>query len=207
LVDCADEKSMDAKNSVTVMEMAHATEMQEDLRRKLKEASHEDGGGRIDSVRATVLSKVAAENYEYAMTDLQDYVAQKNSYSEFQTRVERYVQHCIDLIQAIETKRNFPGLASLTLSKQQELHEKVLEHFEELKHNLKHIEKVERDHKLSDVRTTVWVLKTLSYTVGAILAAAFILDLRSGMLSSITSVSSDLLNSTSTWIVQHIPFL
>lgn len=196
---------MDSKASITIMEVAHANEMQADLRRKLQESTRNDSGGRIDSLRGTVLSQVVSESYERATEDLQAYVAHKSAYSEFQSRVERYVQHCLELIQAIETKRNFPGLASLSLSKQQELHEKVIEHFEELKQNLKHIEKVERDHKLSDIRTTVWVLRSFSYAVAAIVLTAFFLDLRSGMLSSTVSVTSELLDGVSTWVVQHIP--
>ncbi|NJL24682.1 MAG: hypothetical protein HC902_05615 [Calothrix sp. SM1_5_4] len=97
------------------------------------------------SVCSGVLALVAQENYDRAKEDLQDYIDLKGSYPAFQGRVRRYVEHCTDLIQAIQTKRDFPGWASLSLSKQQEIHEKVLEHYEELKQNLKHIEKIERD--------------------------------------------------------------
>lgn len=193
-------------NSVTVAEVAHASEMQEDLRRRLTE-SHRQDAGRMDSVRAGVLGYVVAENYDRAKEELRAYVDHKEAYPAFQTRVERYVSHCCDLIQAIQTKRNFPGLASLSLSKQQELHERVLEHFEELKSNLKHIESVERDQKLTDVRSTVWVLKTLSWTVAAIMASALVVDLRSGMFSSTLTVTQALLDQASVWIVTHLPFL
>jgi hypothetical protein len=197
---------MDSKGLVTIAEVAHANEMQEDLRRKLEEATQRDAG-RIDSVRATVLGQVVSENYAHAKDDLKAYVEHKILYPAFQRRVERHVQHCCDLIQAIQTKREFPGLASLSLSKQQELHEKVLEHFEELKHNLKHIEKIERDHKLSDVRTTVWVLKTLCFTVAAVLVTLLYLDVRSGLMSSSLGTAVGWLDDVSTWIVQKLPFL
>ncbi|MBX3022520.1 MAG: hypothetical protein KF799_12680 [Bdellovibrionales bacterium] len=192
--------------SITVVEVAHASEMQEDLRRKLKESQKLDGS-RIDSVRATVLSSVVSESYDRAKDDLRAYVEHKASYPAFQVRVERHVEHCCDLIEAIKTKRNFPGLASLSLSKQQELHERVLEHFEELKQNLKHVEKVERDHKLTDVRSTVWVLKTLSFTVAAVMAVAFFIEVNSGMLMSSVSVAQGLLDDASTWVVGYLPFL
>jgi len=39
----------------------------------------------------------------------------------------------------------------------------VLYHFEELKRNLKQIEGMEREQILDDVRSTVWVVKTLAY--------------------------------------------
>jgi len=196
----------EAVKSITTMEVAHASEMQQDLRRKLTESQIADSG-RVDSVRATVLGAVVAEAYDRAKDDLCGYVEYKSMYPSFQTRVERHVQHCCDLIEAIRTKRNFPGLASLSLSKQQELHERVLQHFEELKQNLKHIEKVERDHKLNDIRSTVWVLKTLCWTVAAIVMAGFLIDIRTGMLSSSFAVTHGLLDDASSWVVGYLPFL
>jgi hypothetical protein len=194
-----------AKN-VTVAEVVHASEMQEELRRRLRDSQKADAG-RMDSVRAGVLGFVVSEAYDRAKEELKAYVEYKSSYPAFQERVERHVQHCCDLIEAIKTKRNFPGMASLSLSKQQELHEKVLEHFEELKQNLKHIEKVERDHKLNDIRSTVWVLQSICYTGAALIAAALILDMREGMFSSTLMVTQVLLDQASTWVVSHIPFL
>jgi hypothetical protein len=191
---------------VTVLEVEHASEMQADLRRKLQEANRRDGG-RVDSVRATILRLVVSENYDRAKVELEDYVEFKTAYPQFQERVSRHVQHCKDLIQAIETKRNFPGLASLSLAKQQELHDRVMGHFEELKQNLKHIEGVERDHKLNDVRSTVWVIQAICYVTFGIAASAFLLDLQSGLLSTAIYVASILLDDTSTWIVSHLPFL
>jgi hypothetical protein len=192
--------------SVTVAEVAHASEMQEDLRRRLAESQRADAA-QMDSVRAGVLGYVVQENYDRAQVELRNYVEHKAAYPAFQDRVSRHVEHCCDLIAAIQTKRNFPGLASLSLSKQQELHEKVLEHFEELKSNLKHIEKVERDQKLTDVRSTVWVLRTFTWTTVAVVVAGILADLRDGMLSSMIYVTQVGLDDLSTWVVTHIPFL
>lgn len=191
-------------NSVTVMEVAHASEMQENLRRKLAESNRKDSA-RSDSIRASTLGLVVQEYYDTSKEELRMYIESKAAYPAFQARVERYAQHCSDLIQAIQTKRNFPGLASLSLSKQQELHERVLEHFEELKQNLKQIEKIEREGKLVDVRSTVWVIRMLTWATMAILAAAFIADLRSGMLTSTVQTTSSILDDASTWLVEHLP--
>lgn len=196
----------DLAKTVTIVEVAHATEMQENLKRRLSESQKADAG-RMDSLRGGVLSSVVSENYERAKDDLQGYVDLKSNYPSFQERVDRHVKHCTELIEAIKTKRNFPGLASLSLSKQQELHEKVLEHFEELKQNLKHIEKVERDHKLTDVRSTVWVLRTLCFTVAAVMAVWFLTDMRSGLFSSALTVTSSALDEASSWLVSYMPFL
>lgn len=191
---------------VTIAEVEHASEMNADLRRKLEESTRADAG-RIDSVRQSVLASVASESYERAQEDLRGYVQFKANYPAFQVRVERHVEHCCDLIEAIKTKRNFPGMASLSLSKQQELHERVLEHFEELKQNLKHIEKVERDHKLTDVRATVWVLKTACWMVFAVVGVAFVQEITTGQLSSAIDVGAGLLDDASTWVVGYLPFL
>jgi nucleoid DNA-binding protein len=131
-------------NAVSLVEHNHLSEMHASLRRKLSESQKADQA-RTDSIRSTVLSAVVGENYDSARDELQNYVDMKSSFPGFQARAERYVQHCSELIHAIQTKRNFPGLASLSLAKQQEVHEKVLQHFDELKHNLKHIERVELD--------------------------------------------------------------
>lgn len=194
----------DVAKNVTVVEVEHASEMQETLRKRLSEAQKADQD-RINSVRTSVLGYVVSENYEYAKDDLQSFVESKRAYPMFQDRVARHVSHCNDLIEAIKTKRNFPGLASLSLSKQHELHERVLEHFEELKQNLRHIEKVERDNKLTDVRSTVWVLRALCIVVAGIVVAAFIADMRSGVMSSFLETVSRALDHASDLVVSRLP--
>jgi hypothetical protein len=175
--------------------------MHESLRRKLQEAHRRDMGGRIGSVRASVLGLVVAESYDQAREHLGAYIEHKEAYPGFQQRAERYKQHCCELIQAIQTKRNFPGLASLSLAKQQEIHEKVLQHFEELKQNLKQIEKVEREHKVNDLRSTVWVLRAVCQVVAGLLVVTFIMDLQTGLFSSFFQVLNAALDDASTWVV------
>lgn len=193
------------ENSVSIIEHNHIAEMHANLKQKLMESQRQDQG-RMDSVRASILGAIVGERYDGAKAELTDYVEMRTNFPEFQFRANRYVQHCCDLIQAIQTKRNFPGLAALSLAKQQEIHEKVLEHFEELKQNLKHLERVEREFRLSDVRSTVWVLRTASQVVGAILAVAFLLDLKSGMFSSAIKVVDSTMDIASTWVVNLIGF-
>lgn len=190
--------------AVTLVEHQHLNEMNEDLQRKLQEVHRQEAGGRIDSLRAAVMGAVVSESYDRAKDDLRYYVAHKKSFPIFQERVERYVQHCCELIAAIETKRNFPGLATLSLAKQQEIHERVLQHFEELKQNLKQIEKVEREYKLADLRSTVWVVRSASYVVMGIVGVAFFLDMQAGLLSSIFHVVNVAVDNASSWIIDAI---
>ncbi len=193
---------MEAK-TLSVLEHAHITEMQQDLKRKLQESQKTETNG-IGALRRAILGLVVGENYDQAKDSLNDYVGEKHQYPAFQSRVERYIQHCVELIQAIQTKRNFPGLATLSLSKQQEIHEKVIEHFEELKQNLKHIEKIERDHKLTDVRSTVWVVQSISVSVFAVVAMAFIVDLESGLFTSLIYMINHYVDLASTWLVNLV---
>lgn len=188
------------------MEHGQTQEMQEHLRKRMRDVQSRDAG-RMDSVRAGVLSLVVSESYDRAINELRGYVRGRTDFPNFQDRAERYVEHCCDLIQAVQAKRNFPGLSTLSMSKQQELHEKVLEHFDELKQNLKYVEKIEREHKMSDVRSTVWVVYALSAVGFAILAAAFIVDARAGMLTSAAHEAADLFDEAGDWFVNHLPFL
>lgn len=194
---------MEAK-TLTVLEHTHIHEMQSELNRKLQESNKKDLGGKGDHLRRSVLAMVVAEGYDNAKSRLTDYVGEKDEFPAFQERAERYVQHCSELISAIQMKRNFPGLASLSLSRQQEIHEKVMEHFEELKHNLKQIERIERDHKLVDIRSTVWVVKSFSLWVGLIVFAAFVIDLQAGVLSSLIFSMNLWASEISTWFVNLI---
>jgi len=195
-----------AAEVVSLTEHHHLSEMHENLKRKLQEAHRKDVGDRINSVRAAVMGSVVAENYDQAKGDLQAYIDYKTAYPAFQSRAQRYVDHCCDLIQAIQIKRNFPGLAALSLAKQQEIHEKVLEHFEELKQNLKQIEKVEREQKINDMRSTVWVLRSLCLVTMSVVAVAVFIDLRSGLFSSFFLVTNATVDEASTWLVKLIGF-
>ena len=170
-----------------MLEYTHINEMQTQLRRKLSESQRKDLG-RMDSLRSSILGMVVGENYDRSKEELLAYVELKTEFPTFQFRAQRYVQHCVELIQAIQTKRNFPGLASLSLAKQQEIHEKVIDHFEELKGNLKQIEKIEREQKLNDVRSTVWVIRMVCFCTLALIAAGLVLDIKSGGFNSSWSV-------------------
>lgn len=187
----------------SMIEYAHINEMQENLRKKLSE-SHSQDLGRVDSLRSGILALVVSENYDRARDELIAYVDLKASFPLFQERAQRYVQHCVELIQAVQTKRNFPGLGTLSMSKQQEIHEKVLEHFEELRSHLKQVERLEREAKLTDVRSTVWVIKTLVIGFMAIFTTALLLDMKNGMFANLWNVTDQLLDQGTNWIFNKL---
>lgn len=133
--------------------------------------------GHVNSLRLNVLTTIINEEYDVSIQRLKDFVSQDSAYPNFKIRVERYVQHSIDLIHAIKTKRNFPGFNSLTRSKQQELKEKVKEHFQELKGVLKKIEKCMEELRLNDIRSTHIVVHSLWLSLAAVFVSGILLDI------------------------------
>lgn len=195
---------MDSSSSVVnyeQLEQVRSLEIQETLKRKMEEASKRDRG-RFDSLRQTILKLVVSENYDRAKEDLKVYIESYGDLPIFRDRVAPFVTNSNELIQAIRTKRNFPGLGSLSLAKQQEIHERVLNHFEELKSHLKRIEKIEKDIRLADVRSTSWFVKTSFYSILAIAMTGFVMDLRHGMFHSFLYVFNQMTLDLSNWVIR-----
>lgn len=155
------------------LESQRHSELQEELNRQLAEKTRVGHG---DNLRQSVLGQVVAGHYANAKETLEEFIVLKAEYPSFKVRVHPYVIQCHHVIDAIRAKRDFPGITSLPKSKQQEIFEKVGDHFDELKFYLRKIESVDRDIRLSDLRSTVWVLKAASFALAAILSTAFVMD-------------------------------
>lgn len=155
--------------------------------------------GRADSLRYNVLTWVLEESYDKAISSLREFLDQDSPYPNFHDRVNRYVNHSIDLIYAIKAKRNFPGLNSLTRAKQQEFREKFKEHFKELQYILTRIEKVETDLRVNDARSTMYVVKALWAAGVAIVILAFMLEAFHGLAVTTTSVTDEAMNDAIGW--------
>lgn len=168
-------------------------DLQDALERQLTAPSE---AGPMDSLQHGILHLVVIGNYDSAKYEIERYVDALEIYPQFRVRTERYVGHCHDLISAIKMKRNFPGLNALSRSRQQELVDKVKGHFEELKYYLRKIEKVERELKLEDMRSTIWVVKTFFHTTFIVLTAAFLIELFGGLGSTFGLVFNDLVDKT-----------
>ncbi len=173
-----------------LLEQEKSVEIQQDLTRRL--SSNDSRGG---SPRHAILGLVAAGSYQRAKDELGGYFEDKGSYPGFVARCERYAKHCTDLISAIESKRNFPGLAHLSLAKRQELFEKVEEHFNELKQYLKQIEMIEKETKIDDLRSTVIFLRALANSVFLVLSVAFLIELATSLGPSFMAVFEVMTNN------------
>ncbi|MCB0362346.1 MAG: hypothetical protein KDD35_06475 [Bdellovibrionales bacterium] len=184
----------------TQLEAERLANVDLELQKELESRVVTTGGGH-NTLRQVVLRLVTEGNYSLAEEEIKVYMEFRSNFPSFIVRCQKYVEHCRDLIQAISAKRQFRGVKSLSMSKQQEFHDKVIEHFDELKGYLKQIEMVEREVRLEDIRSTVWVIQTFSQCVLVLLVLAFFLDMKEGMASSFVTVINNLLNDSADWFV------
>lgn len=194
-----------AKNldvALKVAEQHQDREMNSRISAKMR-ASTDDIGGR-DSLRGTILAHVSSENYQGAIDDLKSYVDSRHEYPQFRARSDRYLSYAVDLVNAIKAKRSFPGMQHLSMSKQQELYDRAMEHFEDLKVTLKKVEQIEREVKLDDVRSTVWVVKASIYSIFAMLILAFLIELSRGVLPATFVVFDDMFGDIVNWLFDQI---
>ncbi|MFN8789911.1 MAG: hypothetical protein ACK5Y2_00470 [Bdellovibrionales bacterium] len=162
--------------------------------------------GRADSLRYNILTWVLEERYDKAIQEMKDFVEKPSDYPNFRDKVERFASHAVDLIYAIKAKRNFPGIASLTRAKQQELREKFKEHFKELQLVMKKIEKIQVDLRIEDARSTIYVIQALWLSGFAIAVLAFILEVFNGLAITGSVVVNDLLGRGVDWLFNLIGF-
>lgn len=153
-----------------------------------------------EQLKRNVLGYVASSNYDDAIRELQFFSKGKSEYPRFHAKAERYLLHCIDLINAIRAKKNFPGINSLTRSKVQELSEKTKAHFKELEQTLERIDRIQNTLKIEDVRSTLWFVKTLAYSALSIAAVALMLELANGIFASFSLVADDALGKFLNWL-------
>ena len=186
-----------------LMELEKQADIQSEMTRALQEKK-ENGKGRPNSLRHAILDYVVGGDYERAKAELNDYLEYKKDYPAFVERSTRYIKHCHDLISAIETKRNFPGLAGLALSKQQELYDRVVGHFEELKGVLKNIEVLEKETQLNDIRSTVWFVRAVVNSVFFLLIVGIFIELYSGLGESFGIVFDSLVDDLANYVTKLI---
>jgi hypothetical protein len=151
--------------------------------------------GRPDTLRYNILTFVINEEYDRAIKTLKEFLESDSEYPNFKIKVERYLLHSIDLIYAIRTKRNFPGISSLTRTKQQELRDKFKEHFKELRFMMKKIEDCLEELRLNDVRSTHLVIKAFWLSVVVVFVAGLSFELINGLGHSFEVVFNDYLES------------
>ena len=160
--------------------------------------------GRPDTLRYNVLTFVINEEYDRAIRTLKEFLESDSEYPNFKLKVERYLLHSIDLIYAIRTKRNFPGISSLTRTKQQELRDKFKEHFKELRFMMKKIEDCMEELRLNDVRSTNIVIKSFWLSLVVVFVAAFCIEFVNGLGHSFEVVFNEFIEKSREFMFNNI---
>lgn len=160
--------------------------------------------GRPDTLRYNILSLVINEEYERALKTLKDFINSESQYANFKVKIERYGLHGIDLIYAIRTKRNFPGINALTRTKQQELKEKFKEHFSELKSTLKKIENCLEELRLSDVKSTRILINSIWLSTLTLFIAAISIEIFQGLGRTTLIVAEEGIDKLLNWLYTFI---
>ncbi len=160
--------------------------------------------GKPGTLRYRIAASVTHKQYLQALAELEEFLTQGSPYPRFEERVDRYVKHSMDLVRAIESKRNFPGMSSLTTARQQELQARAIDHLDELMMTIKKIEKVENDLRAEDVKSTVWIVKAAVQATFAIAVVAFALEVSGGLLKNLIDVVDDSALRFMDWMVSLI---
>jgi hypothetical protein len=193
------------QNLDVVLKMAEAQqdrEMNSKISARMKSSLAELGAR--DGSRSQILSLVASENYQKALDELETYANSHAEYPQFKQRADRYLSYAGDLINAIRAKRSFPGMQHLSMSKQQELYDRAMTHFDDLKATLKKVEKIQAEVHLDDVRSTVWVIKAGVYCLFALLVLGFLLEVSRGVLPAANVVVDDAFGSATNAIFDKL---
>ncbi len=156
--------------------------------------------GHGDTLRFNVLSYVVEGNYEKAIYEIKNFLDRDFEFPQFKPRVERYLLHAIDLVNAIRAKRNFPGAQMLTIAKQKDLNDKFMAHFQELQYLLKKVEKIQRDVRVEDIRSTVLIVRVLIHSVIVLAIFAFATEIHGGLLQTTVVVFDEIFSNLTTWI-------
>lgn len=149
---------------------------------------------RAEMVTHNILKLVSAEDYPRALEQLKAFLELRPEYPQFKVRSERYITYAVDLINGIKAKRNLAGVKQLASAKQQELYDKALGHFDDLRKTLKKVERIEHEVKLEDIKSTVWVVKALGYCIFAILLFLFAVEISQGVLEGANVVADDIIS-------------
>lgn len=147
-----------------------------------------------DTVRYNVLTFVANEEYDRAINYLKDFLDRDSDYPNFKAKIDRYINHAIDLIFAIRTKRNYPGFSLLTKSKQNELREKYKEHFQELKSVMRKVETRQEELRLTDIKSTTVLVRALWFSAVVVAISACAIEIFQGLGQTFFVVFDDYLN-------------
>lgn len=155
--------------------------------------------GEPDSLMNSTLQFVVDDNFDRAIHELGVYRELKSTFPLYIDRTERYFDHCVEVIEAIRTKRSVPT-GNLPAAKRQELSEKIFVHFHELSDSLSKIGSIENELKVEDAKSTVWVIQALFMAVFFLTLFAVVMEAWRTMRIPVQVVFHDAVE----WILQTV---
>lgn len=114
-----------------------------------------------ESLKTAVLSAMVDQKYEECESLLSNYSSSYDKFVEFQFRAEPYINHCLNLVKSIQIKRGFPQITSMPIIKQQELMDKVVDDFNELRLYLVRIEVMHKEVIYRDILSMTILIRTI----------------------------------------------
>lgn len=195
--------SVDTKVDYQALEKQRAEMLQNQLKQQLRALEV----GKNSSLRRIVLRFVVEGQYTEAAATIDEYINIKKIYPSVVERSDAHAIHAKELINAIRAKRNFPNLSQLAMSKQQEILDNAIAHFEELRATLKAIEYIVRDEGIKDIRSTVWVLRSLVYTVTGVIVTIFMHEFTETLGRPLWIVFNDFAIVSFRYLTKVLPFL
>ncbi|MES2769342.1 MAG: hypothetical protein V4596_09360 [Bdellovibrionota bacterium] len=180
-------KKLDLDESLADVSAGVDIKSQEDLELKLSE----NISGRLDGLRYTILSLVVEGRYDTAIAEISFYANSEQKLQVFRTKAQRYLNHCEELIRAVESKIKFCQTRTITRSQKHQLYLMVMKHFHELTDSLKKIERIENDIRVNDLKSTVWVLKAFIMCLGTLIMFSMVKEAIQGMKMPLMVVVND----------------
>lgn len=158
----------------------------------------------VDEFTVKVLNAVASGAYDAAVELLKEFLETPSPYPQLRSRIERFINHSIDLVYAIRAKKNFSGMASLTRSKQQEISDKSNEHYADLQLTLAKIKRTITRLRNEDLKSTLWIVRAVVWGMGAIILMAFIREIVDGFWGVVEIVLVDFIERGVDWLTKFI---
>ncbi len=171
---------------------------------KLKEIMEEEGMNSLEEdmnarvtglafgLGHTILTLVAQSRFDMAIGEIDNLKKAHKELPILFRKSERFLSHCKELVQAIKMKKSFPNISTLPLSKQEEMHDRIMDHFEELKSSLKKIDRMEADIRVQDARSSLWVVRTFAICTCVVVAFAIALEAHRTMGKPVRVILEDL---------------
>ena len=144
--------------------------------------------GKADTLRYNVNYFLLNEEYDRAVTELENYKLKEFDLPKYKEKIIPYLNHAMDLVRAIQAKKSLFDNPSLTRSKLQELQDIVRSHYDELQLMFQKMDQIRNQLQMEDVRSTVWVIQALVYSSLALILVFLIKELSEGVVMSFDTV-------------------